>query len=767
MTSRLTHRSTVRISAVTRWLLIVGLASAASPLQAQGPPPLVPVAGALVDATGTPRTGVVALTFTLYEEPIGGTPLWTEQQQVTLNADGRYSVALGATTSGLPVDMFRSGTARWLGVRLAGEPEEPRSQLLAVPYAIAANEAATLNGRPAADFARAAALKETVDEVVAAEADRLAGDPSTGIQATVNQIPKFTSSGGAVDDSALTDAGGFIGVGTTTPNYLFQIHAPTGPVALQITTGSTGSGASDGVRLLAPSAEGTFSIVNQEAAPVEFYTNATRRMTIDAAGKVGIGVDAPNYLMQLNSSGSHALVQLTNSTTGSTFGDGSYFGVLAGDPTFRIMNQEIGGVELFTGGDLRLAIDGNGQVGLGTRAPASLFHLHAPFGHTLLQFTNSTTGSTPGDGPYIGLIAGSRVLRIANQESGWPIELHRGNLAISINAGAGNLEIHMPNRNTAIGAGALDSVVLPSLLDHDTADSIIDNNTADSTAVGEGALTSFVQGEQNTAFGYHAMFGTTTGTRNTAMGALALEANMTGSDNVAFGEGALAGNLDGSRNVAVGRRALAGNRSGNDNIAIGRFAGTNQTTGSHNIYIGNRGLAGESGRTWIGTMGTHTHTVIGGIRGVTTGIGDAVTLVVDSNGHLGTIASSARYKEHIADMGAASRGLLRLRPVAFRYRQPDDSGSKPLHYGLIAEEVAHVLPGLVVFDTEGRPETVQYHKLDVMLLNELQEQQRRIDAAGRAAQEQDARIAADGAELEARRRQLQDLAARLTALTRR
>ena len=79
-----------------------------------------------------------------------------------------------------------------------------------------------------------------------------------------------------------------------------------------------------------------------------------------------------------------------------------------------------------------------------------------------------------------------------------------------------------------------------------------------------------------------------------------------------------------------------------------------------------------------------------GIRGVTTGNNDAVPVVIDSNGQLGTVNSSRRFKEDIRDMGDASIGLLRLRPVTFRYRKPFADGSRPIQYGLIAEEVEDI-----------------------------------------------------------------------------
>ena len=73
-------------------------------------------------------------------------------------------------------------------------------------------------------------------------------------------------------------------------------------------------------------------------------------------------------------------------------------------------------------------------------------------------------------------------------------------------------------------------------------------------------------------------------------------------------------------------------------------------------------------------------------------------------------------------MGDASSGLLRLRPVTFRYKQPFADGSKPIEYGLIAEEVAEVYPDLVAHSADGQIETVKYQLLDSMLLNELQKQ---------------------------------------------
>jgi hypothetical protein len=86
----------------------------------------------LEDAGGKPLSGVVGVTFSIYDDPQGGAPLWTETQNVEANDEGHYSVALGATKDeGLPQELFGK-QARWLGVRvlLPGESEQTRSLVI-------------------------------------------------------------------------------------------------------------------------------------------------------------------------------------------------------------------------------------------------------------------------------------------------------------------------------------------------------------------------------------------------------------------------------------------------------------------------------------------------------------------------------------------------------------------------------------------------------------------------------------------------------------
>jgi len=244
-----------------------------------------------------------------------------------------------------------------------------------------------------------------------------------------------------------------------------------------------------------------------------------------------------------------------------------------------------------------------------------------------------------------------------------------------------------------------------------------------STAIGFGALQANA-GLYNTASGFEALQANSTGSNNTANGVGALYGNTLGSSNTASGYEALLQNVGGTFNTAVGQGALQSNVNGFSNTAIGVNAGQN-IVNSNNVDIGNSGVSGDNGIIRIGASGTHVAFYAAGISGTTTG-GSAVQVVIDGNGQLGTISSSRRFKEDIHDMGDASSNLLRLRPVTYRYKQPYADGSKPIDYGLIAEEVAEVYPDLVVRNKDGQVETVQYQKLTPMLLNELQRQQAEI-----------------------------------------
>jgi hypothetical protein len=245
------------------------------------------------------------------------------------------------------------------------------------------------------------------------------------------------------------------------------------------------------------------------------------------------------------------------------------------------------------------------------------------------------------------------------------------------------------------------------------------------TAIGCHALHQLALGSDNVAVGTSALGnGSGLGFQlNTAVGSQALALATTGSGNTAIGFGSLGQVTTGSINTAIGYDALYANLTGESNIAVGQFAGINCKL-SNNILIGNRGNIRDSGAIRIGVQGTQIHTFIAGISGQT--VAGGVEVIVDANGQLGTITSSARYKEAIKPMAKSSEAILLLKPVTFRYKHELDPNGIP-QFGLVAEQVEKVNPDLVARDEQGKAYTVRYEAVNAMLLNEFLKEHRKVE----------------------------------------
>ncbi|MFL6463236.1 MAG: tail fiber domain-containing protein, partial [Bryobacteraceae bacterium] len=275
------------------------------------------------------------------------------------------------------------------------------------------------------------------------------------------------------------------------------------------------------------------------------------------------------------------------------------------------------------------------------------------------------------------------------------------------------------NSNTALGANALGANVSGS------------NNVG----IGSFALSNNV-GSSNTAVGTQALLNNGIANNNTAVGFQALWShNGGGCCNTAIGFGAMSDDTGSQNNVAIGNGALSGNLTGGNNIAIGVDAGS-AVTGDSNVHIGNVGQASDSNVIRIGTScstpcapGQQRFAYVAGIFG--TGVNSGSAVYVGADGKLGTFPSSQRYKEDVQDMGAASDALMQLRPVQFRYKQAAPDGTKPLQFGLIAEEVAGVNPELVLRDIKGQIETKQYQQLPSKQLNQMQNHHQTIELQAR------------------------------------
>jgi hypothetical protein len=302
--------------------------------------------------------------------------------------------------------------------------------------------------------------------------------------------------------------------------------------------------------------------------------------------------------------------------------------------------------------------------------------------------------------------------------------------------------------NTAIGFAALGSNTTGNFNTAEGRSALISNTSgSQNTATGVNTLISNTTGFQNAATGVQALFANTTGFHNTADGFAALSRTTTGQHNTATGDEALGSNTTGNFNTADGAHSLE-NNTGTGNTALGFGAGANVTTAGNVICLGAGVLgANENNSCFIGNVFNRTSP--GG-----------TAVFVDSNGKLGTITSSRRFKEEIEPMAQASEGLFALKPVTFRYKKGIDPQRIP-QFGLVAEDVEAVNPDLVVRDEGGKVNTVRYDAVNAMLLNEFLKEHRKVEELSSIVAEQRKAVNALAAAVKEQAAQVQKVSAQV------
>jgi len=320
-------------------------------------PRLVQFSGVAKDTDGKPLTGTVGITFLLYRDQQGGAPLWMEVQNVQVDARGHYSAQLGANTQdGLPTDDFTSGEARWLGIQVAGQAEQPRVLLLAVPYALKAADASTIGGLPPSAFVRAN------PETQAATGQSPGGSSSSAASTagpkaplaplallnvqtaspgqTVGFVPLWIgkSPTAQLASSALFQSSGKIGIGTTSPAATLDIH---GNLNLPQTTGATAGVISLGG---APFMHAFFS--GHGTPDNTFLGFGAGNFTMTGPNNTALGQDA----LHANTSGSSntavgvsALLSNTQGINNTAIGESAMFGSTTGSQNTAVGLSAMGG----------------------------------------------------------------------------------------------------------------------------------------------------------------------------------------------------------------------------------------------------------------------------------------------------------------------------------------------------------------------------------------------------------------------------------------
>jgi hypothetical protein len=497
-------------------------ANGQSPAGISALPRLVRFGGTAKDLNGDALTGVVGITFALYGEQTGGAALWLETQNVTADSNGHYTALLGSTNpDGLPPELFTSVEARWVGVQISGQAEQPRVLLVSAPYAFKAGDAETIGGLPPSAFVMASPVQ--------AENASSTGVPTTAKtkaptnSGTANYIPIFTDDSGDLGNSGMFQTTTGIGIGTRSPIATLDVGE---------------HGTING---------GTVNAVNINAAG-SIFGGSVFGLSVNASSGPFGGYRMDEQLFASGSSG-------TTSAFLGFAGNKSAFAAGKSDTA-----TGFGSLALLDGGNLNTA---NGFQALATNANGN---------NNTAMGAQALYSSTGNDNTATGFQA------LYSDTNGWDntasgYQSLYFNTSGSSNTASGYESLYsntLGTFNTASGERALEQNITGAWNTADGSHALQSNVAGNfNTGVGYEALSNST-GSNNTGLGYGAggTTGAFTGSLNTFLGAHANSgaANNSFSNATAVGANAL---VDESNAMVLGSIAGVNGGTGNVNVGIG------------------------------------------------------------------------------------------------------------------------------------------------------------------------------------------------------
>jgi Chaperone of endosialidase len=766
-------------------------------------PPLIQFSSVAADEGGNTMSGAVSITFSLYGAQQGGEALWAEtQKSVQLDSTGHYSVQLGITkTNGVPLTLFTTGEARWMGIRIAEQPEQPRVLLLSVPYAMKAGDAATIGGLPPSAFVLATAQTATSAALIPEPATGQTAPPPTATDVTttggmVNFLPLFNGTTTILDSVIFQSAASpfKIGINTASPATTLDVKGTAtirGALSLPATGAATATKGtnSEPLSLAAASFSSTTSTpVNQvfrwQAEPAGNDT-ASPSATLNLLFASGTSIPSETGL-SIASNGGVTFGAPVTFAAGQTFpgtGDGTITEIAAGaglsgggsSGSVTLANTGILGLTAGTG--VSLSSGQSPTVGVNTALVPLLTSANTFIGNQTVNGNLSATGVMTGSSyqigsslfafgsfvnsnAFLGFAGNTTTTGFGNTATG--SEALFANTAGYLNTASGSEALYTNttgNLNTASGAGALLANVTGSYNTASGADALFSNTTGPyNTATGYAALNTNTTGPYNTATGYAALYSNTTANYNTASGAQALFSNTTGEANLADGALALYSNTTGAGNTGVGADALYSNTTSNYVTCLG-YSCTASDNITNATAIGAHAAVEQSNALVLGGTGDHAVFV-----GIGTTKPSNIFTVARGAGHPVSDSwetySSRRWKTNIQTLHGALEKVEQLRGVSY-----DLKASGKHEVGVIAEEVGAVVPEVVSFEENGKDARgVDYSRLTALLIEATKEQQREIQQQQAVLRTQAAAIRDLKSELRATRQTLQKVKAQVAGV---
>ncbi len=518
--------------------------------------------------TGEPLDSIVSIVFSIYDDSVTATPLWTETYTSIAVVDGLFAVLLGSQNP-VPESIF-GDAERWLGIKVGADSEiAPRTRFVSAAYSFHS---------------------------------------------------LYADSAGTGDDGDWTDDGGGniyrlsgnIGIGTTSPTFKVDVRTPddlndgfrlsAGPYNI-ISTQNGGvqlkpypSDWADAVLIQNYGSGGvartqimTTSSMGENGRPNLTYPHLSLQPN---GGNVGIGTTSPAKKLQVNASATDAALRLhapagdNNRPTPYLLFTGGYRtnnGAAISGKNDQIFGQTA--LSFYAGwntsthgddpgiGDLyeRMRIASNGNVGIGTTGPNTKLEisnaggsqegglrlvntdaLAGGAGGTLVEyFAGATLIGKVGFGGENGTNANFDVYQIVEGTfTNTPVfRIQKGNVGIGTTMPNEQLEI---TKNFRLPASAATAGTATAGVIFSDGNRYIHNFGTSNFFAGVNAGNLTMSGESNTGVGLAALRDNAAGHFNTAVGTIALHGNTTGNSNTASGFGALNFNRTGDNNTALG-----------------------------------------------------------------------------------------------------------------------------------------------------------------------------------------------------------------------